>query len=187
VVSFYKQRHEYARGAAWMEAEFKKYAPHHDHVEYRLVEIAEVYRLAEQTDKELSILRRYYRYNWNLQPDSVESYLDLLYEKGLKEELKQAAATANLTAANYFLKKKDKGLAIIAIQALYKLHQKDPSWESIQLAMIGRQIREGSDFFDKNFTSALDLRTIGELLNSDRNVTKTIEGDDWFYYGRAYG
>ncbi|MCI0602782.1 hypothetical protein L0156_07185 [bacterium] len=187
VVSFYKQRHEYGRCAAWMEAEFEKYrAPKHHR---ELVEIARLYRLAEETDQELSVLRRYYGYgiSEDLQPESVERYLDLLYAKDLTDELKQAAAAANLISVNYFLRKKDKPLSILAIEFLYRRYKKDPSWKSIQLAMIGWQTREASDRFDKSFSNALALQTIGEVLNTDRDPAKTIEGDDWFYYGRAYG
>jgi tetratricopeptide (TPR) repeat protein len=190
LAAFYRQRHEYARGAAWMEAEFDTYPYKADYRE-ELVTIAEFYRLAEMTANEISALRKYYRFGvrFELQPAPVKRYLDLLYANKMKEEIRQAAAAPNLISANYFLDKKDKGMAIVAIQTLHQRRNKnDLSWQTIHIAMIGYRLREGSDFFDQNFRNVLEIKTIGELMEgADRDITKTLEGDDWFFFTKKYG
>lgn len=188
LISFYTKRHAYAPAARWMEAEYNTYKFPADY-RHDLVRMAELYRLAELPERELVVLRKYYLFGatFDLQPEPVHRYLDLLYQRNLTEELKRAAATANLISANYFLRKQDQGLSIIAIQSLHARFKNDPSWQSLQLAMIGREIRKGSDFFDTNFSHVLDLRTVGELLNQPPMINKTLEGDAWFYYAKAYG
>ncbi len=188
LISFYSRRHAYTQGAEWMEAEWNTYRIPQDHRD-DLVRIAELFRLAELQEREITALRKYYRFGmrYDLQPPAVQRYLDLLYQTNRTEELKQAAATANLISANYFLQKNDKLLSIIAIQALHSRFKNDPSWQSIQLAMVGWQMREASDFFDRNFQTALDLRPIGAMLEQHSDVSKTLEGDVWFYYTKSYG
>jgi len=188
VVSFYRQRQAYAQAGDWMEAQWRKYRWPSDYRE-ELPEAADFFRLDGNTDKELSMLRNYYRFGvkHELSPEPVERYLDLLYAGNKEDEIKQAAATANLIAANYFVAKKDKGMAVLAVASLHSRLQKEPAWQTIQLAILGHELRDPADLFDGHFKIGLEIKTIGGLLEPNRDITKTVEGDDWFYYGRKYG
>jgi tetratricopeptide (TPR) repeat protein len=188
LLSFYTKRQEYLRGAEWMESEYNL-SPRRGDYRDDLIRIAHLYKLAEKVEKEIAVLRLYYQYgsHYDLQPQPVERYLDLLYTTNKTEEIKQAAAAATLPAINYFFKKREKGMAVLAIDSFHKRKKNAPSWQTTQLAMLGWQLRDSSDFFDKNFQIALDIRPIGELLKPERDITKTLEGDDSFYYGRKYG
>ncbi len=182
---FYLERQAYAACARFLEAEWRKRA----HYDYRfdLVETAEAYRLAGLHDNELVILREYYRFgkNYTLQPEPVERYLTLLYERNMHDELKASTATADLTVANFLVKRKDRELALMAIDTLSKNH--DPVWKTIHVAMLGKELNIDEPTVLELFATGLDLRTIGDSVNARGKSRNSVFGDDWFYYGSRYG
>jgi cellulose synthase operon protein C len=183
---FYLDRHEYAACAKFLEAEWRKYRHHADY-RNELLQVAEAYRLAGLHDNELVILREYYAFGRNtaLEAEPVERYLTLLYEKNLREELKSSAVTADLTAANFFVKRRDRELATLAIESLSKTQ--DPVWKTIHLAMLGKELGINEPGVKELFVAGLDLRTIGESIDTRGDSTSSLLGDDWFFYGTRYG
>ena len=188
LLSFYDRRQAHEKAARWLQNEFNTLPDPFEQFGV-LIQIANYYRLAGLHQQELAALREYYHYGatYDLQPAAVHRYLDLLYKSNARAELKQAAAKANLISANYFFEKKDRDLSIAAIRSLYTRYKKDPSWQSIQLAMVGWQRREADELYDKSFRTALDLRTIGELISAPPDLRETLEGDAWFYYAKLHG
>lgn len=183
---FYMDRQAYATCAKFLDAEWHR---HHNNADHRnqLLEVAEAYRLAGLKDNELVILREYYnfgKYN-TLQAQPVERYLTLLYEKNLGEELKSSTATADLTAANFFVKRKDRELATLAIESLSRAQ--DPVWKTIHLAMLGKELGINEPRIKELFVAGLDLRTIGDSIDARGDSKTSLFGDDWFYYGTRYG
>ena len=183
---FYIDRQAYATCAKFLESEWRRYRHHADY-RHELLQVADAYRLAGLHDNELVILREYYSFGKNntLEAQPVERYLTLLYEKNLRTELKASTATANLTAANFFVKRKDEELASMAIETLAKLH--DPVWKTIHLAMLGKELGINNELVREHFYTGLDLRNIGDSISLRGDSKQSVFGDDWFYYATRYG
>lgn len=183
--SFYVDRMEYGRCAEWLEEQWRL-DPQSD-LRHDLVDVAENYRLAGMNDKELIVLREYYRFGLRdtIQDQAVRRYIELLYEKKLNDELAQAADAGNFAAVNYFIEHRDQGLALRAADAVAK--KKQPVWLSTQKAMIHREFRSPVSAAQTDYNAALDLRTIGEQLASAGNSERSVLGDSWFYYAAKYG
>lgn len=183
--NFYMQRGAFARCGDWLHEQWK--LNHTDEHRDDLVQVADAYRLAGQPEQELQALREYYAMapQNSLQAPAVERYLTLLYNGNAKDELRRAAASADLTAANFFIRKHDRELATLAIGSLAR--GKDPVWKTINHAMLGRELADSDPFFDQQFHAGLDIRPIGEQVSQPADEKTSLTGDDWFYYGTRYG
>lgn len=188
--TFYVNRFAFEKLAQWLEIQ-QTATPANWKNPQELADIAEFYRLAENQQKELLILRKYYplilKPDVQLQPHPIERYLQLLSSLHLDSELKEAARSADITAANYFIKRKNKELALIAIQSLAKRLSTDPVWRTLNEAMLGWQFREASGYFNEQYRVSLDLRSIGEQLQEHPIQGQSVFGDNWFYFGKKYG
>lgn len=182
---FYFDRLDYAKGAQWLEKEWRL-SPDGDRRE-DLAEIARAYRLAAMEDQELAILREYFRFRdrFTLQVEPVERYLELLYARSLRDELNGAADAGIYIAANYFIKHKDIEMATRAVDAIGK--QRPSVWGSIQHAMLAREFRAPAGGAQAYYKAGLDLRPIGEQLDQSSSEDTSVLGDDWFYYATLYG
>ena len=182
---FYQDRMAYRRCAEFLEEQWRL----HPEVDLRddLIEIARNYKLAGMQDKELVILREYYQFgkSYSIQPEPVERYLALLYERKAQDELLQAADMGNYTAANYFIRERDSALALRAANAMAGAHP--PVWAHIQHAMLARDFRSDIAAVQDDYGIALDLRPIGEQLDQPPQDSNSVLGDNWFYYGTRYG
>jgi tetratricopeptide (TPR) repeat protein len=186
---FYLDRHAFAACGNFLEAEYKRAKPRTGGGAYDIVEVANAYRLAQMPDKELAALREYYANppeEGTLQPETVERYLTLLYERNLRDELKEAAeASPDFTPVNFFVKRKDRELAQIAIDSISE--GDPPVWRTTQSAMLGKELNINEPIVRELFITALDLRPIGELLATKADEENALSGDEWFYYGVHYG
>lgn len=182
---FYQERMAYRRCAEFLEEQWRL----HPEKDWRddLIEIARNYKLAGMQDKELVILREYYQFgkSFSIQPEPVERYLALLYERKAQEELIQAADMGNYTAANYFIRERDQALALRAANAIARAHP--PVWAHIQHAMLARDFRSDIAGVQDDYRIALDLRPIGEQIAQSSENSNSVLGDNWFYYGTRYG
>ena len=190
VRTFYTNRFAFEKLAQWLEIQQTATPPNWKSPQ-ELADIAEFYRLAGNQQKELLILRKYYTWilkpDVTLQPQPIERYLQLLSSLHLDSELKEAARSADITAANYFIKQGNKELALIAIQSLAKRLSTEPVWRTMNEAMLGWQFREASGYFDEQYRVSLDLRSIGEQLQEHAIQGQSVFGDNWFYFGKQYG
>ncbi|HJQ22454.1 MAG TPA: tetratricopeptide repeat protein [Blastocatellia bacterium] len=188
LVAFYDRHAAYAKAAEVLSAEAKR-DPYKDRFDYQN-QIATQYRLAGDTPHEMESLRVAYQSvsgaEVTTNADWVERYLNLLYAANQRDELERIAATNNpyqLQVINFFIEKNDKALARRAINSATH----STAWKASRSGEVGLFARDTSAETEGFFKSALDIKTIGNMLNRKVDGDTTLLGDDWFVAARNYG
>jgi cellulose synthase operon protein C len=188
LISFYNRRAAFAKAAEVLAAEFTR-DPHKERFEYQNL-IAAQYRLAGDREREIASLRNAYASTGGAVSDAnadwVERYLALLYEANLKDELQRVAASTSpyqIQLINYFIAKNDISLARTAIANA----RQSAAWTASRSGEVGLFLKDHSQVTENFFRSALDIRTIGQMLGRRVDKEQTLVGDDWFVAARNYG
>ncbi|HXG66499.1 MAG TPA: tetratricopeptide repeat protein, partial [Blastocatellia bacterium] len=188
LVSFYNRHGAYSRAAEVLAAEYAR-DPHKGRFDYQ-TQIANQYRLAGDRARELDALRAAYSGTGGALTDGrldwVERYLTLLYDSGARDELGRLASSYSpyqLQLVNFFIEKNEKALAR---QAIANANQ-SPAWVASRSGEVGLFLKDTAPETESFFRSALDIRSIGDMLGRRPDPASVLVGDDWFTAARNYG
>jgi tetratricopeptide (TPR) repeat protein len=188
LVAFYDRHAAYAKAAELLAAEYRR-DPKKDRFNYQN-EIAAQYRLAGDTARELESLRVAYQNASGAEvtsnSDWVERYLTLVYAANQRDELERLASADSpyqLQLINYLIEKNDRQLARKAISSAAR----SAAWKASRSGEVGLFMRDTSAETEAFFKRALDIKTIGDMLNRQVDDKQTLLGDDWFVAARNYG
>ncbi|MEN3336044.1 MAG: hypothetical protein V7641_5409, partial [Blastocatellia bacterium] len=185
LVAFYDRHAAYAKAAEMLAAEYRR-DPKKDRFDYQN-EIATQYRLAGDTARELESLRTAYQNASGAEVTSnidwVERYLTLIYAANQRDELERMAATDGpyqLQLINFFIDKNERQLARKAINST----KRSNAWKASRSGEVGLFMRDTSAETEAFFKRALDIKTIGEMLNRKVDDKQILLGNDWFVAAR---
>jgi len=198
LMGFYERYGLYAKAAEMLQNERKlgrwqtrkdqQTAIDWDRTYYELT--SEYWQKAGMADKELALLSEYYiSRSGEATTDNnllIQRYFTLLVELNKVDELKQIAAKSNpyqLQLINFLILKRDKDLAIQAIENS-KFSQ---AWKASRRAQVGLYFQDTSSSVEKSFQTALDIKTIGQMVLAPPNGDKVLIGSDWYSAASNYG
>jgi tetratricopeptide (TPR) repeat protein len=148
-----------------------------------LIQAAEAYRAAGDSDAELRVLDLAMRGSYS------DRLLELLLEKQ-PERLVALATPGRMQQqpdrpANMALAGNDAGLALRVVEA--RGRNLPPVWTRAYTGLVGLYYARQSPETGTAFESALGTATIGERLGAPVDRNQQLAGDLWFYYGSRYG
>jgi predicted Zn-dependent protease len=188
LVQFYDRHARYERGAEVLAAEQRR-DPYKNRFDYE-IRIADEYRLAGSTQREIEALRRAYAAAsgdlTSSQTEWVERYLNLLYSTGAKGELQRLSSLYSpyqLQLISFLMGKKEQLLALDAIDRT----RQSPAWVASRSAEVGLFLGDSSPDVEPLFKAALGWKPIGQMLNRQPPAGKELVGDDWYLASRNYG
>ncbi|HEV2801670.1 MAG TPA: tetratricopeptide repeat protein [Pyrinomonadaceae bacterium] len=193
LIDFYNARGDYRRVIDLMEAERAERRAGDSFEPLRV--IAENARLLGDREKELQALRDNYRRlagsssnQLNRADAQAGRYFEALYENGEqgKQELRalaQQASPYQLQLINFLLARGDGELAHEAIERA----PFSEVWKLSRHAGASLALRDYSTQSEGYFAAALQLKSIGELVNVKPDASRQLVGDDWFQLAQSYG
>jgi Tfp pilus assembly protein PilF len=188
LVAFYNRHAAFTRAAEALSTEYAR-DPFKGQFDYQY-QIAAEYRLAGDSSRELEWLRAAYQSaSGNLasgQVEWVDRYLSVLYSSGRRDDLQRLASTYSphqLQLINFFIEKGERELARTAIANA----RQSQAWIASRSGEVGLFLKDTSVETEAFFKSALDVRSIGEMLGRRPDDARVLLGDDWFVAARNYG
>lgn len=149
---------------------------------------AETARLLNNREKELEALREIY---WKEIKDAASSnadvarYLEILYEEN-RDELKsltEKSSSYQLQLINFLLGRGERGLAHAAIEKA----NLPAAWKLSRHAETSLALKEFGDGAECFFCEALQIESIGKLVEQIPDKKRFLINDDWFRLSREYG
>jgi tetratricopeptide (TPR) repeat protein/thioredoxin-like negative regulator of GroEL len=149
---------------------------------------AETARLINDREKELEALRAIY---WKgdkintARDGNVTRYLEIIYAEN-REELKsltEKSSPCQLQLINFLL---GRGLTELAHSAIESANL-PPVWKVSRHAETSLALKESGDTAACYFCEALQIDSIGNLVNQKPDKEKFLINDDWFRLSREYG
>jgi len=188
VTQFYERHARFSLAAETLIAEQKR-DPYKNRFDYD-TKVADEYRLAGDTQREIEALRRAYAGStgdlMTGQIEWVERYLNLLYTTGARGELQRLASLYNphqLQLITFLIDKKEQ---LLALDAIERAHQ-SPAWVASRSAEVGLFLQDRSPEVEPLFRTALGMKPIGQMLGRKSPNGKELVGDDWFVASRNFG
>ncbi|HEX9928606.1 MAG TPA: tetratricopeptide repeat protein [Pyrinomonadaceae bacterium] len=178
LVSFYNERGAYQKTFELLE----------EYESENLALKAETARLLNNREKELEALRAIY---WKENKVFVSSnsdvarYLEILYAEN-REELKsltEKSSSYQLQLINFLLGKGEREPAHAAIENA----NLPPAWKLSRRAETSLALKEFGETAECFFCEALQLESIGKLVEQKPDKKRFLINDDWFRLSREYG
>ncbi|HEX8566686.1 MAG TPA: tetratricopeptide repeat protein [Pyrinomonadaceae bacterium] len=178
LVSFYNERGAYQKTFELLE-EYKS---------ENLALKAEAARLLNNREKELEALRAiYWKENkvFASSNSDVARYLEILYAENHEElkSLTEKSSSYQLQLINFLLGKGERKLAHAAIENA----NLPPAWKLSRRAETSLALKELGETAECFFCKALQLESIGMLVEQKPDKKRFLINDDWFRLSRKYG
>ncbi len=190
LVNYYSERGAYQRVVETLDQEQAR-DQWRDKFGYRSL-IAEYARLNGDREAEIKVLREEFAFRaGNLTTATspmIERYFEALQEQGDagRDELRrcvQSQTSHRFQLISFLLKNGELKLAREAIEAA----PQSTVWKSSRQAQISEAARDLSRDNEIFFLSALNWKTIGEIVDSKPDQTRHLIGDNWFHLADSYG
>lgn len=178
LLGFYQKRSDYRRILEILETDLAE----------KPLEFIKIYaenaRILGETGKEISALRLIFS-NQKTDDESTRRYLEILYEtdRAELEKLAQNPAAHQLQIINFLLSKKEPELAGLAI----KNSSFPETWKLSRAAESSLVFNNFAPENESNFTNALQIATIVELVKQNAGENRRLIGGDWFNLSNRYG
>lgn len=178
LVSFYQKRGNYKRILEILENNLAN-----ESLEFVTI-YAENAKLLNETEKELAALRIYFS-KQTADNEFTKRFLEVLYEKNRAEleVLVNNPAAHGLQIINFLLLKNEADLAANAI----KNSAFSQSWKLSRAAQISLKFDKFAAENESDFTNALQIAQIGELIKQKPDEKLQLIGGDWFNFSSLYG
>ena len=150
---------------------------------------AETARLVGNHEKELETLRSIYRADFHklsaTNDENISRFLEILYAENRDElqSLTEINSAFRLQLINFLLAKGERKLVHETIEN----SDFSVAWKLARHAETSLALRESGETADCYFCDALQLSTIGEMINQSPDKQKVLINDDWFRLTREYG
>ena len=188
LVRFYSRRQAYDRASEVLTSLWER-NPLRDRDVHHLIEPAVAARKTGDAHRELAILERYFNHCGSLyDPSFLRRYYELLVQLNQEArilEISQKDVRRIPDLINVLIDHNQQTLAQKVIGNYGK--RLSPVWTRVQQAMTGFYFKDASPSFASEFSSALNLKPIGELIKLPPNAREFLYGPEWYYYAGAYG
>jgi hypothetical protein len=150
---------------------------------------AEIARLAGEGEKELEALRRIYwkpfEKLFEAEDENITRFLEILYAEHRNElkSLTEKNSAYQLQLINFLLARGEAELAHAAIEN----SSFSAAWKLARNAEISLGLKELDEKSECYFCEALQLGSIGEVIEQTPDKKRFLVGDDWFRLAREYG